>query len=160
MILLTLLSPSCVSENMQDNKGVKEGDPLPEFSIELNDGQKVTTKNLLGKRVLIELFNTSCPDCRESLPVVNELYEEMKSIGDVAIFAIAREEQAAALALYWADNDLTLPYSPQPDRTVYELFASVGIPRIFIAGPDGIITATFGPDDRPTLSQLTTLLNK
>lgn len=154
---MALLS-SCVTEDQPNNEGVEVGDPLPSFSVTLNDGRKVTTKSLCGKKVLIELFNTSCPDCQESLPMINTLYNSMKDQEDVEIFAIARDELATAIALYWEDNDFTLPYSPQPDRKVYELFASVGIPRIFIANPDGIITATFGPEDTPTLTQLTTLL--
>ena len=154
---MALLS-SCVTEDQPDNEGVEIGDPLPSFSLTLNDGRRVSTKSLRGKKVLIELFNTSCPDCQESLPTINTLYNSMKDREDIEIFAIARDEVAAAIALYWEDNNFTLPYSPQPDRKVYELFASVGIPRIFIANPDGIITATFGPEDTPTLSQLTTLL--
>lgn len=158
LCLCMILLASCVTENQPDNVGVEVGDPLPSFSLTLNDGRKVTTKSLRGKKVLIELFNTSCPDCQESLPVINSLYTSMQDREDVEIFAIARDEVEAAIALYWEDNDFSLPYSPQPDRKVYELFASVGIPRIFIANPDGIITATFGPEDTPTLSQLTTLL--
>ncbi|MDE6336433.1 MAG: TlpA family protein disulfide reductase, partial [Muribaculaceae bacterium] len=156
---MALLS-SCVTEDQPDNEGVEIGDPLPSFSLTLNDGRRVSTKSLRGKKVLIELFNTSCPDCQESLPTINTLYNSMKDREDIEIFAIARDEVAAAIALYWEDNNFTLPYSPQPDRKVYELFASVGIPRIFIANPDGIITATFGPEDNPTLSQLTTLLKE
>ena len=159
LCLLVMLLSSCVTEDQPDNKGVEVGDPLPSFSLTLNDGRKITTKSLRGKKVLIELFNTSCPDCQASLPVINNLYNNLKEQEDVEIFAIARDEVATAIALYWEDNGFTLPYSPQPDRKVYELFASVGIPRIFIANPDGIITATFGPEDTPTLSQLTTLLS-
>ncbi len=156
-LVMALLS-SCVTEEQPDNIGVEVGDPLPSFSLILNDGRKITTKSLKGKKVLIELFNTSCPDCQASLPVINTLYNNLNEQEDVEIFAIARDEVEAAIALYWEDNKFTLPYSPQPDRKVYELFATVGIPRIFIADPAGIIIATFGPEDTPTLSQLTTLL--
>lgn len=149
---------SCVNEGQPDNEGVKAGDPLPQFAVKLNDGREVTTQSLRGKRVLIELFNTGCGDCRESLPEINALYESLKDNTNVEIFAIARAEEAPQLALYWEENGFTLPYSPQPDRKVYELFATIGIPRIYIADANGTITATFGPDDRPTLPQLTTLL--
>lgn len=163
--LLAVLLPailsltSCVTEGNEENRGVNVGDPLPVFSVTLNDGRVVSTASLRGKRVLIELFNTGCGDCRESLPVINELYENLKEDPGVEIFAIAREEETPEIESYWSENGFTLPYSPQSDRRVYELFATVGIPRIFIADPQGIIIAAFGPEDRPTLSQLTTLLN-
>lgn len=158
-VILTLLS-GCVTEGAEENKGLMPGEPLPQFSVKMNDGREITPSTLKGKNVLIEFFNTSCQDCRESLPTINRLYQSLKDNDNVEILAIAREEGATEIAGYWQENDFTLPYSPQPDRKVYELFATVGIPRIFIAGADGIITATFGPDDRPTLTQLTTLLNQ
>ena len=162
ILLLTLICAfaltSCVAEGEPENNGVKTGDPLPAFSVKLNDGREMTTASLRGKRVLIELFNTECPDCRESLPLINELYETLKDNPDVEIFAVARAEDASKLSLYWAENNLTLPYSPQDDRKVYELFATVGIPRIYVADSSGVITAAFGPEDNPTLPQLINLL--
>lgn len=153
---LTLIS--CVKEKIPENHGVETGDPLPSFSVTLSNGREITTESLRGKRVLIELFNTGCNDCRESLPVINELYEALRDNEEIEIFAIARAEEASQLALYWEDNGFTLPYSPQSDRKVYEMFANVGIPRIYVADTDGIITATFGPEDRPSLGELISLL--
>lgn len=158
IIICGFLLSSCVTEEQPDNEGVTPGDKLPTFSVVLNDGSEITTASLRGKRVLIEFFNTTCPDCRESLPLINQLYESLKDREDVVIFAIARDERESSIALFWEENNLMLPYSPQPDRKVYELFATVGIPRIFIADREGIITSVFGPDDHPTISQLTTLL--
>lgn len=158
LFLLILLLSACVTEGLEDNKGLVEGDKLPQFSVTLNNGETVTTSSLQGKRVLIEFFNTSCADCQQSLPTIDRLYQNLKDDEGVAIFAIARDEDASEIEAYWQENNLVLPYSPQPDRKVYEQFASVGIPRIFIASPDGTITATFGPDDRPTIAQLSALL--
>ena len=149
---------SCVTEHEPKNSGVSEGDPLPQFSVTLNDGRTVSRASLRGKMVLIELFNTGCPDCRRSLPIVNELYENMKDIQGIEIMAIARSEEDPELENYWRENGFTLPYSPQSDRYVYDLFASTGIPRIYIADAQGIIIASFGPEDHPSLSQLTNLL--
>lgn len=157
-LLLSVLFSSCVRDEVTANDGVKTGDRLPLFSITLDNGREISTESLHGKRVLIELFNTGCPDCRESLPVINRLYEAMKGNDEVEIFAIARAEDASQLAQYWEENGFSLPYSPQPDRKVYNLFASVGIPRIYIADAEGIITAAFGPEERPTLDQLINLL--
>lgn len=159
IVCLILLLSSCVTEGLEENKGLVEGNPLPQFSVTLNNGETITTSSLRGKKVLIEFFNTSCADCRQSLPTIDRLYRNLKEEDNVAIFAIARDENDSEIAAYWQENNLILPYSPQPDRKVYEQFASVGIPRVFIAAPDGRITATFGPDDRPTVAQLSTLLS-
>ena len=54
---------------------------------------------------------------------------------------IAREEGEADIVAYWEANHLTLPVSPQPDRRIYSLFASVGIPRVFYARDGKILRA-------------------
>lgn len=159
---------SCVTEDDPEFVGLGVGDSLPSFTVTLSDGTVVTSLapeaapagavSLAGKRVLVELFNTTCPDCQESLPVINDVYLSMKDEPDVFVFAIAREEEGAELAAYWDENRLSLPYSPQPDRSVYELFANTGIPRIYITSTSGTITSAFGPNDSPTLSTLLHLL--
>lgn len=161
VILVALLGmfSSCVKDPEPDYSGLEPGDPLPMFEVTLNTGEVVSTASLQGKKTVIELFNTSCSDCRESLPVINELYELYHDDDDIMIFTIARDEKAPEIESFWQEYGLTLPYSPQNDRKVYELFASVGIPRIYIAGTDGIIRAAFGPENPPSLTTLTSIIS-
>ena len=53
--------------------------------------------------------------------------------------AISREEDEASVAAFWADNGLQMPYSAQTDRSIYNLFATSIIPRIYFCS-DGIVT--------------------
>ena len=149
---------SCLSDDEPANRGIVAGDPLPQFEVTLNDGRRVSRESLRGKRVLIEFFNTGCPDCRESLPTINEVYLRLRGEEGYVVFAIAREEDEEDIERYWREHELSLPYSPQTDRRVYELFATTGIPRIFIADQEGRVGATFAPEDSPTLETLIDLL--
>lgn len=149
-----IIFASCVTDDEPDNSGVSVGDPLPHFSVTLDDGTHVSDVSLKGKVAVIELFNTSCQDCRRSFPVMQQLYEWSREEDDIFVFAIARDEDHTSVAGYWHDNDLTIPFSPQPDRQVYNLFATSGIPRIFIADKTGVVTAAFAPEDEPTLQTL------
>ena len=126
------------------------GDPLPAFSVELNTGATVSTSSLRGKVAAIVFFNTGCPDCREELPVVQQLYDLYKDNDEVEIVPISREESQASVAAYWEANGLTMPYSAQENRDVYSLFAPSVIPRVYIADKAGIITAIF--TDSPVAS--------
>lgn len=149
-----LLLPSCVTESEPDNVGVSIGDRLPEFSVTLSDGTTVSDASLKGEVSVIEFFNTSCRDCQGSLPVLQQLYDRCLTSDDIYVFAIARDEGLSSVAGYWHDNGLSVPFSPQPDRHIYNLFASSGIPRIFIADKTGMITAAFAPEDEPSLDTL------
>ena len=157
VILVTalFLFRSCVNDD-DPSKGeaLTVGDSLPTFSVELNTGETVSSSSLKGKVAVIVLFNTSCPDCRAELPVVEELYQKYKDDSRVKIFGIAREESARSIEAYWSANGLTFPWSPQEDRKVYNLFAESVIPRLYIADPYGMITASYGDTDLPTLQSL------
>ena len=59
--------------------------------------------------------------------------------------AIGRQQDAAKAAQFWAKNSLTIPYSAQTDRKVYSLFATEGIPRVYIVD-DLTIVAQLDPD--------------
>lgn len=144
------LAGGCITEQ-EDVPDVVDlvtvGDVLPDFEVTMNDGRRVATADLAGRRSLIVLFNTGCSDCRRELPVLQEVYE---AVGERChVLCIAREESAEHIAEYWAANGLTLPYSPQPDRRIFNLFATESIPRVYIAGPDLRIIAAFTDDKQP-----------
>ena len=152
--LFNILSQSCVTDDEPGNSGLTVGDSLPSFSVTLNDGTKISDKSLEGKVGVIVFFNTSCPDCQEELPVVQQLWEKLHGSSDVEIIAISREEDAGSVSEYWADKGLSIPWSAQSDRKVYSLFASSGIPRIYISDRSGIITSAFSDNPLPSLDDL------
>lgn len=154
-----IIFKSCVADDDPSSTGsLTVGDIIPHFSVELNDGKTVSDTSLKGKIAIIVFFNTSCPDCREELPVVNNFYLEIKDDESVSLFSISREEDYESVESYWYENNLSIPFSAQSDRTVYNLFAKSIIPRIYFVNSAGIITATFGDSDMPTLQTLETTL--
>ncbi len=133
---------SCVYDKEEPEISIQVGDPLPRFSVTLLDGERFSTDELAGSEIenlVILFFNTNCPDCQRELPQAQLLYDRILADETLSrttrLICIAREEDAASIREYWAANGLTLPASPQPDRTVYNLFASTGIPRLYLAQP-------------------------
>lgn len=155
------LSPlsSCVKEDEPASTSMI-GKALPYFSVTLNSGITINPESLLGKKVLIEFFNTSCGDCRRSFPVIEEVWHHFSDESDIFVFGIARDESGQEISDFWETNNLTFPYSPQEGREVYEKFAKSGIPRIYLINEEGIIFAEYGPDDTVTAEKLITELTK
>jgi peroxiredoxin len=122
---------------------VKVGDRVPAFSVEtvLADGSTATfsTAQLTGETVIV-LFNTSCGDCQRELPRMNDYYLQHCGDKGFQMVAISREEGAESVAAYWKEQGLSIPYSAQTDRRIYNLFASSIIPRTYFCSADGIIT--------------------
>lgn len=121
----------------QNEDIVNIGDSLPIFTIEMNDGTILSTIDMKGKPSLIVFFSTTCPDCQRELPQINARYLQYHA--DTTFVAISREESAESVVAYWQQHTLSIPYSAQKDRTIYNLFARRGIPRIYITNPHGII---------------------
>lgn len=160
LILIALSGfQSCVNDDEPESY-IRIGDSLPQFSVTLNNGETVSTSNLKGKVGVVLFFNTECPDCQKELPVVQQLWEIYKDDAQVVIAPIAREESEDDILKYWGENNLTLPFSPQNNRKIYSLFASSGIPRIYVSNPETRVTFLSDDTDLPSLEKLIQEINR
>lgn len=144
VIWTALLLWGCIKDN-PGGAVVQPGDFLPSFTVRMEDGSLLNSQDLVGNPSCIIFFNTTCGDCRRTLPHVQRVYEEY---GDkVRFVAISREQVAADVRAWWNANGITLPFSAQADRAVYSLFAESRIPRIYIVDSEGRIQTAY--DDNP-----------
>ncbi len=150
MLLFLLLTYGCIKEDdVEMEEIVMVGDKLPDFEIVMSDSTIVTAVALRKSVSVVMFFHTSCPDCRQVLPIVQRLYDEYATKG-VVFALISREEEATSIADFWEMNGLTLPYSPQKDRWIYELFAYRRVPRIYVSDSEGYVKSIFTDDPMPT----------
>lgn len=152
-ILVFILSvlTSCIKDSTSDSgeDKVKTGDVLPEFAVEMNDCNIIFTEDVKGKVSVITFFHTLCPDCQTELPVLQKVYEEYSGDDRVVIFAVSREESDDDVSEYWYENGFTIPYSAQDDRAVYEMFSTLGIPKIYISDMEMVVRYIHSDVDMP-----------
>ena len=118
---------------------VKVGDDVPEFVVEMFDGQKINIKDLKGKIVLINFWATWCPPCQEELKrVQKEIIDRFKG-KDFVFLAISREESKEQVKKFRERNGYTFPMVLDPERKIYSKFATATIPRNFIIDKKGKI---------------------
>lgn len=144
ILFFSLPLSACDSINEGGRKGddvVHVGDRVPAFSVTLSTGEPFTSDDLTGKDALLVFFNTGCTDCRRELPLIDSLYREYGT--RYQFLAIGRAQDHSEAASFWQTEGMVLPYAPESDRTVYHLFARIGIPRIYVINQEGIITAAF-----------------
>lgn len=138
--MLLLAPAACITDEPEMRSVVEVGDRLPDFSVVLNDGSILTTAMLRGSESMIVFFTTTCADCRRELPRINAYAADHP---EVRVVCIARSQTADEIEAFWQEENLSLPYSPQPDAAVYNLFAKAGVPRVYCADPDLRITAIY-----------------
>ena len=146
-LLLLLTGCSMVNDGSDDPKDyVAVGDRLPAFTVPVvySDGTTGTfTSTALTGPTVVVFFHTSCSDCQRELPRLDAYYRQHQHDDGFQMVAISREENAESVATFWADQHLAIPYSAQPDRRIYQLFATVTIPRIYFCNSQGIVTRIF-----------------
>ncbi len=141
---ISLLSlAACIREDVPSADGfaLAEGDPLPEFSIS-NPYGTVSKKDLENKFALIIFFSTTCSDCRKAFPDIYALYNVYKNDPSVRVLLIARSETEEQVAAYFREQQYDMEFFADPDRKTYSLFADNTIPRVFLAGKDGMLILT------------------
>ena len=143
---------SCIKDKLQGSD-LKVGDRIPDFEVVMNDGTVVSDEGLAGSVSVVMFFHTSCPDCRQALPRMQQIYDEYASKG-VVFALISREDAEQDVEAYWNEQGLKMPYSAQNDRRVYEQFASSRIPRIYINDRNGIIRYIFTDDPVPSYDDM------
>lgn len=164
MVLCSFMAvSSCVYDDPEGEFEIKVGDQVPDFTVKMNDGTTVTGASLREGVSLIMFFHTSCPDCQNTLPSVQRIYDEFLDKG-VSFAVISRSQVAEdtrdvqgnlvpGVAAYWNEQGYTMPYSAQPDRTVYNLFATSRVPRVYIC-KDGEIIRFYTDNPIPTYEEL------
>ena len=123
--------------------------------VTMNDGSVVRTADLLGQPSVVVLFSVDCPDCRHELPEIQRLWNMNQADSlipgqRIPIVLIARKCTEEDIEPFWQFAELTMPYSPQPDRKVYSRFAPRVIPRIYVSDAQGIIRHMYVDIGMPT----------
>ena len=146
-------------DEVTDADSLVVGDQLPAFEVTMNDGSVVRTADLKGQPSVVVLFSVDCMDCRHELPEIQRLWNMNE--GDsliqgqrIPIVLIARKNLTEDIEPFWKFAELTMPYSPQPDRKVYSRFAPSRIPRIYISDASATIRVAYADTGMPTAETL------
>jgi peroxiredoxin len=162
-LLFTIMSfvalVSCSESDVTHTSGedysvIHVGNSIPVFSVTASNGTIYTDQSLHGSVSIIVFFNTECNDCRKELPQINTAYKAFQYNKLVRFVAISRAQNANDVALYWTKQGFDIPYSAQSDRSVYNMFATQGIPRIYIADTSGKIRFVSSDTDMPDAATL------
>lgn len=165
IFFLAVSLTACVSEPEGEN--VTVGSVAPDFTAEVysdgifSEAHTLSLSSLKGSPVVLVFFNTSCPDCREELEVIQRIYDRYAD--ETGIICVARSEKKESVEAYWIDHGFTLPVAPQKDSRIYNLYAKSVIPRTYILNSEGVIAASFSDSpiaDFDTLSRLIEALSQ
>ena len=112
----------------------------PDFKVTLVNGEPFRLSDLEGKIVLINIWATWCPPCREETPELVSLYTEYKDKG-LTVLGVSVDEQGKSVVLPFIRKfHVTYPIYIDKDKTVLNKYGPImGIPTSYIIGKRGYI---------------------
>ena len=133
--------------------GIAPGQTPPEFVLPDLDGNDVTLADYKGKVVVLDLWATWCPPCRQEIPFLVSLYEEYKDQGLVVVGIGLDQGGASVIAPFVEQNEVTYPILVG-DQSVSQSSNVSGIPKTLMIDRDGRVASKdvgFAPTMEPEM---------
>lgn len=133
-----------------------------DFTLTSLTGEQVTLSELRGKIVILNLWATWCPPCREEMPHMQSFYEEHQD--EVEILAVnltSLDHGIEKVAQFATEYELTFPILLDQTGEVGELYEAFTIPTSYVIDKEGrIFQKIVGPMDEEFMEELVTALKE
>ena len=132
------------------------GQAAPNFTVETLDGETLSTRDLAGKAVIVNFWNTWCIPCQQEHPELTKFYARHNDDSDFALVGIVRDDTKAATERWVKKHGDDWTIATDPGGKAALAFATRGQPETFAISPDGVIVGyQLGPS---SVNDLETLL--
>ena len=118
----------------------------PDFAAPDLKGQAVSLSALRGKVVVLNVWTTWCPPCREEMPSMERLAEHFRG-RDFELLAVSQDEgDRDKVEAFARDLKLSFPVLLDPQRQVGERYGVWGYPETFVIDRNGyVVERVIGP---------------
>ncbi len=118
----------------------REGFPAPDFTLDTLTGSPMTLSDLRGQVVMINLWTSWCPPCREEMPAIDNVYQANKDKGlEVLAVNSTFQDSEAAAAAFAQELGLSFPILLDRDGAVSHRYQLRALPTTFFIDRKGII---------------------
>jgi cytochrome c biogenesis protein CcmG, thiol:disulfide interchange protein DsbE len=155
VIALVLLLAGCYTA--ADPKGAASGGPgalagapAQSFALRRTDGRVDSLSAHRGQVVLMNLWATWCPPCREEMPALQQFSRQFA--GRVVVLGVDQGEAASVAAAYARERGVTFPILVDENQQYGGTYRGVGLPTTVIVGRDGHVVR--GIDGAMTVEQM------
>ncbi|MFN8543107.1 MAG: TlpA disulfide reductase family protein [Candidatus Binatia bacterium] len=140
----------------------RSNDLAADFVLPDLKGQAVRLSALRGKVVLVNVWTTWCPPCREEMPSMERLFQKMAG-RDFQLLAVSEDEgEPATVEEFVRTMQVSFPVLLDPEHQVGDRYGVWGYPETFIVDRAGrLAERVIGPrtwDAPATVAQIERLL--
>lgn len=136
LALCALLLAAC--DGAEERRPVSVGAPAPDFQAVTTHGDSVSLADMRGDAVLVNIWATWCPPCREEMPGLQALHEEYAEEG-LRVLGVSIDSRNAErdVATFIDNFGLTFPILLDPEERVTRVFRTTGVPETFLIDREG-----------------------
>ncbi len=136
---------------------VEVGTPAPAFQVHDLDGNPVSLAELRGEVILLNIWATWCPPCREEMPSMQRLHEELGPEG-LRVVAVSIDARPGAadpagrpggdIRAFAEGMQLSFDIWHDPPGAIQRTYRTTGVPESFVIDRRGIIVKkVIGPTE-------------
>jgi len=112
----------------------------PPFTLEGVEGGATHLEAYRGKVVLLHFWATWCDPCREEMPDLEALWQQVKG-SDIAIIAVAGDRgKIGKVGAFCKKHGITFKVLHDPAGRVRRLYEVTALPTSYLIGSDGKIS--------------------
>ena len=159
IVILALLAVGAlgawfVPQVIARNAPPRIGSPIPDFTLESVDGEKISLSALRGKPIVLVFVASWCEVCREEMPTMIETFRAHQP-HDVVFLGVNVYEDRATARKFSDEFQITFPLLPDPDGAITTRYRVNGTPTAFFIDRAGILrdVVVGGPLDRAYLDR-------
>lgn len=138
--LLIFFLSACIKEDTEPSASkIETGSKLPYFMVTDSAGNQLFSDKFREKIVLIVFFSTTCKDCQRDLPIMENVWKNLRTEARFLLLPIARKQTAEEVKSYWEAQHFSMPYYLDSSGEIYSLFATKTIPRFYLVNQEGTV---------------------
>ena len=123
-------------------RSVTIGSDAPQFAAVTLDAKPEprTLADYKGRVVLLNVWATWCPPCRQEMPSMQALYRDFAPRGfEIVAVSIDDAGQEQKVRDFIKEFGLTFDVLHDPAGAIQKTYATTGVPENFVIGADGVV---------------------
>ncbi len=136
---------ACGEKNQTIPEEKQVGSRAPSFKLNDLSGKPVSLADHKGKVILLRFWSTACKSCKQEMPKLETIYQELKPSG-LLLIAINIKDSPEKVSDFIEGLGLTFPILIDENKSTAKYFKVYGVPTSFLIDKEGIITKRFFGD--------------
>ncbi|MBC5810929.1 MAG: redoxin domain-containing protein [Candidatus Eremiobacteraeota bacterium] len=122
--------------------GPQVGKPAPDFVLKTLDGKTVRLSDYRGKTLVVNVWATWCPPCRQEMPDLLSSYASLRS-QKVAFLGVDTTEEAPIIRAYVVAKNVPYAQAVDTTKTFQKAYDVQYFPTTYVVDENGILRARY-----------------